>query len=88
MPQGKAQQPEAQSAALRHWPPMNCSPWPLPTFFSPAGSNLGPPTHWSLLLPVSPPPELAVGGGEGGVAVGFGAGVGVGADDEEQLVTW
>ncbi len=55
MPQGNAQQPEAQSAVWRHWPPMNCPPWPLPTFFAPAGSNLGPPTHWPLLPPVLPP---------------------------------
>src|SRR4051794_18058890 len=75
MPQGKAQQPEAQSAARRHWPPMNCRPAPLPTFFTPAGSNLGPPMH----SPPVPPalPVVAAGGGAGGVvAVGFGAGAG------------
>src|SRR3954470_20540437 len=27
---------------------MNCPPWPLPTFFAPAGSNLGPPTQATL----------------------------------------
>ena len=43
MPEGPAQQPDAQSAALRHWPPMNWPPAPLPTFLAPAGSNLGPP---------------------------------------------
>jgi hypothetical protein len=43
IPDGPAQQPLAQSAVLRHWPPMNCAPTPLPTFFSPAGSNAGPP---------------------------------------------
>src|SRR4051812_33287604 len=51
MPQGRAQQPDAQSLAFRHWPPMNCTPRPLPTFFSPAGSNLGPPTQASLASP-------------------------------------
>src|SRR2546421_733626 len=57
MPQGKAQQPEAQSATLRHWPPMNCWARPLPTFFSPAGSNWGPPTQAraSPLLSSDPP---------------------------------
>ena len=59
MPQGKAQQPEAQSAALRHWPPMNCTPRPLPTFFVPAGSNAGPPTHWLVLPPPVAPPTGA-----------------------------
>jgi hypothetical protein len=54
MPQGNAQQPEAQSLALRHWPPMNCVPTPLPTFFAPAGSNFGPPTHVLPLPPVVP----------------------------------
>jgi hypothetical protein len=43
IPDGPAQQPLAQSAVLRHWPPMNCAPTPLPTFFSPAGSKAGPP---------------------------------------------
>ena len=52
MPQDKAQQPEAQSLRLRHWPPMNCWPAALPTFFAPAGSNWGPPTHWP---PISAP---------------------------------
>src|SRR5688500_3018554 len=42
MPHGRAQHPEAQSEASRHWPPMNCSPAPLPTFFSPATSKSGP----------------------------------------------
>jgi hypothetical protein len=65
MPQGNAQQPDAQSLALRHCPPMNCRPTPLPTFFSPAGSNAGPPTH----LPAS-----RVAGGVGGA---FGGGGGV-----------
>src|SRR5579859_2262460 len=60
MPQGNAQQPEAQSLALRHWPPMNCMPMPLPTFFAPAGSNLGPPTHWPPLPPVFVVPVLVL----------------------------
>jgi hypothetical protein len=69
---------------------MNCPPTPLPTFFSPAGSNFGPPTHWLPLPPVFVP-LVAAGGGAGGVVVvgfGAGAGVGVGVDEEEQLVTW
>ena len=41
MPVGFAQQPLPQSALLRHWPPMNCCPAPLPTFLSPDGSNGG-----------------------------------------------
>jgi hypothetical protein len=43
MPEGPAQQPEAQSAAFRHWPPMNCLPAPLPMLGTPAGSKGGPP---------------------------------------------
>lgn len=43
IPEGLAQQPEAQSAALRHCPPINCCPLPLPTFLAPEGSNGGPP---------------------------------------------
>src|SRR5204863_6233811 len=57
MPQGKAQQAEAQSFALRHCPPMSCRPAPLPTFFAPAGSNVGPPTQ---------EPPLVGGGGVAG----------------------
>lgn len=38
---GFAQQPLPQSASLRHCPPMNCPPLPLPTFFAPAGSKGG-----------------------------------------------
>lgn len=34
-----AQQVDAQSAELSHWPPMNWMPWPLPTFLAPAGSG-------------------------------------------------
>src|SRR6266498_655328 len=56
MPQGRAQQPEAQSLAPRHWPPMNYRPTPLPTFLSPAGSNLGPPTQ-TLAVSTSPSPS-------------------------------
>lgn len=41
IPVGFAQQPEPQSALLRHWPPMNWPPAPLPTFFVPEGSNGG-----------------------------------------------
>ena len=41
IPHGFAQHPLAQSAALRHWPPMNCVPAPLPMFFVPEGSNGG-----------------------------------------------
>ena len=43
MPEGPAQHPLAQSAVLRHWPPMNCFPLPLPTFLAPEGSKAGPP---------------------------------------------
>jgi hypothetical protein len=32
----KPQQPEAQSASLKHWPVMNCFPAPLPTLADPA----------------------------------------------------
>lgn len=35
----KAQHADAQSAELRHVPPMNCWPAPFPMFFSPAGSG-------------------------------------------------
>ena len=41
IPVGFAQHPLPQSALLRHCPPMNCPPAPLPTFFAPAGSNGG-----------------------------------------------
>jgi len=41
IPVGLAQQPLPQSASDRHWPVMNCAPFPLPTFFAPAGSNGG-----------------------------------------------
>lgn len=37
-PLGPAQQPDAQSASERHWPVMNCEPFPLPTFSEPAAS--------------------------------------------------
>jgi hypothetical protein len=43
IPLGPAQHALPQSAPLRHWPPINCTPFPLPTFFSPAGSKAGPP---------------------------------------------
>jgi hypothetical protein len=43
MPDGPAQHPLPQSAALKHWPPMNCRPLPFPTFFTPEGSKAGPP---------------------------------------------
>src|SRR6478752_4963166 len=69
MPQGLAQQPEAQSAALRHWPPINCRPLPLPTFFAPAGSKAGPPTHWALAPPLLTAPLPA--GGVLVFALGF-----------------
>src|SRR5438874_2943604 len=64
MPQGKAQQAEAQSFALRHCPPMNCRPAPLPTFFAPAGSNVGPPTQEPPLVGGG-----GVAGGGGGLTV-------------------
>lgn len=41
IPVGLAQHALPQSASLRHWPPMNWPPCPLPTFFAPAGSNGG-----------------------------------------------
>lgn len=41
IPVGLAQQPLWQSALLKHWPPMNWVPTPLPTFLAPAGSNGG-----------------------------------------------
>lgn len=41
MPVGLAQHPLPQSASLRHWPPMNWAPCPLPTFLAPAGSKGG-----------------------------------------------
>jgi len=41
IPVGLAQQPLAQSASDRHCPVINCPPWPLPTFFAPAGSKGG-----------------------------------------------
>jgi hypothetical protein len=43
IPEGPAQQVLAQSAPLRHWPPINCVPFALPTFFVPEGSKAGPP---------------------------------------------
>lgn len=43
IPDGPAQQVLAQSAPLKHWPPINCTPLALPTFFTPAGSKAGPP---------------------------------------------
>lgn len=45
IPDGPAQHPLAQSLASRHCPPINCWPFPFPTFFVPAGSNGGPPTN-------------------------------------------
>jgi hypothetical protein len=54
MPEGPAQHLLAQSASLRHWPPMNCVPFLLPTFFCPAGSKGGPPLG----------PAVGTGGGE------------------------
>jgi hypothetical protein len=45
MPEGPAQHVLAQSAPLKHCPPMNCIPFPLPTFFAPAGSKAGPPAE-------------------------------------------
>ena len=36
---------DAQSAELRHCPPINCIAFPLPTFFAPAGSKAGPPAE-------------------------------------------
>jgi hypothetical protein len=57
IPDGPAQQPLAQSAVLKHWPPINCAPTPLPTFFSPAGSNAGPP--WAGVVDAA-----AIGAGE------------------------
>lgn len=68
-----AQQPELQSALLRHAPVMNCLPAPLPTFLAPLGST------WMGLAAAAPPvlgggvvplPALAAGGGgeEGGAA--------------------
>jgi hypothetical protein len=41
MPVGLAQHPLPQSASVRHWPPINWPPAPLPTFLAPAGSNGG-----------------------------------------------
>ncbi len=35
----------AQSAPLKHWPPINCIPLPFPTFLAPAGSKAGPPAE-------------------------------------------
>ena len=65
MPEGPAQHPLAQSAALRHCPPINCKPFPLPTFFTPAGSNGGPPCAGA-------PAATAGGGGGGAATVGGG----------------
>jgi hypothetical protein len=41
IPVGLAQHPLPQSAFERHWPPINCTPAPFPTFFAPAGSKGG-----------------------------------------------
>jgi hypothetical protein len=41
IPVGFAQQVLAQSALLRHCPPINCVPAPFPTFLAPAGSKGG-----------------------------------------------
>lgn len=43
MPDGPAQQVLAQSAPLKHCPPINCIPFEFPTFFAPEGSKAGPP---------------------------------------------
>jgi len=58
-----AQQAEAQSALLKHWPVMNCSPCPLPIWGTPFGSGLRPET-------AAPAPALFAGAAGGGGAAG------------------
>jgi hypothetical protein len=53
LPVLNAQQPDAQSASLVHWPVMNWAPLPRPTFWEPG-------MDWSMLVSLEPEPELSV----------------------------
>jgi len=71
IPEGPAQHVEAQSAALRHCPPMNCAPTPLPTFLTPEGSKAGPP---AVARVATAAPVAAAGAAAGGGAAAAAAG--------------
>lgn len=71
IPDGPAQHELPQSAALKHCPPINCSPLALPTFFSPAGSKAGPPFAGVVEAPVvDPEAGAAEAAGEAAAAAG------------------
>ena len=71
LPVLKPQQPDAQSASLKHWPVMNCEALPLPTFAAPGIELSIVPEPVDVPVPLVPVVgvlELAAGGGAAAAA--------------------